>query len=159
MVGVSMNIIANLKSIGLIVLVSVLAYLYVQNNQLETSLANSQRQAKAQSITIVGMTAQIAKNKQLDNNLQQELSSERNKIDVLDNYIERDPSRLRVTTANCPMPNITTTASVVDATAAKSTEKLRQDYIRLRQEIVTVNTQIKGLQGYINNLPIECVTR
>lgn len=152
-----MNIIANLKSIALIILVSILAYLYVQNNQLENSLAESQRQAKAQRITIDGMTVQIAKNKELDHNLQQELSNERNKIDAIDNDIKHNPSRLRVTTADCPVSNITTTSSVVDAAAAKSTEKLRQDYIRLRREIVAVNTQIKGLQSYIRNLPIECV--
>lgn len=154
-----MNILANVKSIGLIVLVSILAFLHIKNNQLEIELSEAQRQVHAQLITINGMNAQIAKNKELDERLQQELNNERKKIDTIDSDIGRDPSRLRITTTNCPVPNHATTASVVDAAPAKSAEQLRQNYIRLRREIITVNTQIKGLQGYISNLPVECVVR
>lgn len=154
-----MNILANVKSIGLIVLVSILAFLHIKNNQLEIELSEAQRQVHAQLITINGMSAQIAKNKELDERLQQELSNERKKIDAINSDLERDPSRLRITAANCPVPNHAATASVVDAAAAKSAEQLRQNYIRLRREIVTVNTQIKGLQSYIDNLPLECVAK
>ena len=89
----------------------------------------------------------------LDKQRFQEMSDAKNQIDNLRDQLAAGTKRVLVR-ASCPaaVPAATSTTSMDDGAEPALTAHARQDYLRLREQIVTTEAQLAGLQDYIRQV-------
>lgn len=90
---------------------------------------------------------------ELDKQRFQEMSDAKNQIDSLRDQLAAGTKRVLVR-ATCPaaVPAATSTTVLDDAGNPALTANARQDYLRLREQIVTTEAQLQGLQDYIRQI-------
>ena len=90
---------------------------------------------------------------ELDKQRFQEMSDAKNQIDTLRDQLAVGTKRVLVR-ASCPaaVPAASGSTSMDDAREPALTADARQDYLRLREQIVTTEAQLAGLQDYIRQV-------
>lgn len=141
--------------IALFATVAALAGLYMKHDrdQLISDLATastevSQLKAQAESARL----AVIARD-DLDKKNFEEMTNAKNEIEDLRDQLTAGTKRVLVR-AICPtaVPAAPGPTSVDDAREPELTAVARQDYLRLREQIVTTEAQLQGLQDYIRQV-------
>lgn len=89
----------------------------------------------------------------LDKQRFQEMSDAKNQIDSLRDQLAAGTKRVLVR-ASCPaaVPAASGSTSMDDAREPALTAAARQDYLRLREQIVTTEAQLQGLQDYVHQV-------
>lgn len=100
--------------------------------------------------TISSMQKQQNKAAELDAKYTKDLADAQNIIDSLRDDVSAGNKRLSVK-ARC-VPKATESGGVGDAGAAELSSDSRQDYYRLREQLVTSDKQIRYLQDYIRGV-------
>lgn len=92
----------------------------------------------------------------LDKQRFQEMTDAKNQIDTLRDQLATGTKRVLVR-ATCPaaVPAVANPSGVDDAEAPSLTADARQDYLRLREQIVTTEAQLQGLQDYVRQVVQE----
>jgi prophage endopeptidase len=89
---------------------------------------------------------------ELDKQRFREMSDAKNQIDSLRDQLASGTKRVLVR-ATCPeVSAAASTSSLDDAREPTLTATARQDYLRLREQIVTTEAQLAGLQDYIREV-------
>lgn len=89
---------------------------------------------------------------ELDKQRFREMSDAKNQIDNLRDQLAAGTKRVLVR-ATCPaVPAATNTARLDDAGDPALTAAARQDYLRLREQIVTTEAQLAGLHEYFRQV-------
>ncbi|OCJ30592.1 lysis protein [Serratia sp. 14-2641] len=86
----------------------------------------------------------------IDTHRTKELADAKSKIADLQRDVADGTKRLQLN-ASCKSAT-TTTGGVVDATSPRLSDSAERDYFTLRERIETANSQIAGLQDYINDV-------
>lgn len=114
-------------------------------DQANTQVAQLERRAQQ-------ATQALQARDELDKQRFQEMSDAKNQIDSLRDQLAVGTKRVLVR-ANCPaVPAPASTASLDDGAEPALTAHARQDYLRLREQIVTTEAQLAGLQDYIRQV-------
>lgn len=100
--------------------------------------------------TIDTMTKQQVSVAALDAKYTQELRNAQDTIDQLRDAVDAGTKRLSVR-AKC-VPKATSTGSMGDAGTAELDAAARQDYYRLREQMILADKQIRYLQDYIGKI-------
>lgn len=140
--------------IALFTLVALLGGLVLQGNRnallREIDEANN-RVAQLESQAKQATQALQARD-QLDKQRFQEMSDAKNQIDSLRNQLAAGTKRVLVR-ASCPaVPAATGPTGLDDAKDPALTTAAGQDYLRLRDQIVTTEAQLAGLQEYVRQV-------
>ena len=141
--------------IALCALAAALAGLYLKHDrdmlagELAVSTAEISRlkaEAEASRLALVARDA-------LDKKNFEEMTNAKNEIGVLRDQLTSGTKRVLVR-ASCPaaVPAATSTTSMDDGAEPALTAHARQDYLRLREQIVTTEAQLAGLQDYIRQV-------
>ena len=123
-----------------------------ERDQLVSDLAASsaevvQLKAQAESARL----AVLARD-DLDKKNFEEMTNAKNEIESLRDQLVVGTKRVLVR-ATCPaVPAAASPTSVDDARNPEITAAARQDYLRLREQIVTTEAQLQGLQDYIRQV-------
>lgn len=89
---------------------------------------------------------------ELDKQRFQEMSDAKNQIDSLRDELAAGTKRVLVR-ATCPaVPATPISSGLDDARDPELTAAARQDYLRLRDQIVTTEAQLSGLQEYVRQV-------
>ena len=89
---------------------------------------------------------------ELDKQRFQEMSDAKNQIDSLRDQLAVGTKRVLVR-ATCPaVPSATGPTGLDDAKDPALTTAAGQDYLRLREQIVTTEAQLQGLQDYVHQV-------
>ena len=115
-------------------------------DQANTQVAQLERRAQQ-------ATQALQARDELDKQRFQEMSDAKNQIDTLRDQLAVGTKRVLVR-ASCPaaVPAATSTTSMDDGAEPALTAHARQDYLRLREQIVTTEAQLQGLQDYIRQV-------
>lgn len=114
-------------------------------DQANTQVAQLERRAQQ-------ATQALQARDELDKQRFQEMSDAKNQIDSLRDQLAVGTKRVLVR-ANCPaVPAPASTASLDDGAEPALTAHARQDYLRLREQIVATEAQLAGLQDYIRQV-------
>ena len=115
-------------------------------DQANTQVAQLERRAQQ-------ATQALQARNELDKQRFQEMSDAKNQIDTLRDQLAVGTKRVLVR-ASCPaaVPAATSTTSMDDGAEPALTAHARQDYLRLREQIVTTEAQLAGLQDYIRQV-------
>lgn len=141
--------------IALFTVVAVLGGLVLKGNrdallreidQANTQVSRLEQQARQ-------ATQALQARDDLDKQRFQEMSDAKNQIDSLRDQLAAGTKRVLVR-ATCPatVPAAASTSSMDDAREPALTATARQDYLRLREQIVTTEAQLAGLQDYIRQV-------
>ena len=90
---------------------------------------------------------------ELDKQRFKEMSDAKNQIDNLRDQLAVGTKRVLVR-ATCPaaMPAATSSTGLDDGAEPALTANARQDYLRLREQIVTTEAQLQGLKDYVRKV-------
>lgn len=115
-------------------------------DQANAQVAQLERQAQQS-------TQALQARDQLDKQRFQEMSDAKNQIDILRDQLAVGTKRVLVrATCQAAVPTATSPTVVDDAGNPALTANARQDYLRLREQIVTTEAQLQGLQDYIRQV-------
>lgn len=141
--------------IALFTVVAVLGGLVLKGNrdallreidQANTQVARLEQQARQ-------ATQALQARDDLDKQRFQEMSDAKNQIDSLRDQLAAGTKRVLVrATCQATVPAAASTSSMDDAREPALTATARQDYLRLREQIVTTEAQLAGLQDYIRQV-------
>lgn len=114
--------------------------------EARSQVAQLQRQAQQAAQTLLARD-------ELDKQRFQEMTDAKHEIDGLRDELAAGTKRVLVR-ATCPaaMPAATSTTSLDDGAEPALTATARQDYLRLREQIVTTEAQLQGLQDYVRQI-------
>lgn len=119
------------------------------------NVTDSLSDAKKQLSEAVSANQQLRKKNdslsELDRKNTEALNNAREENDRLAAAVDAGNQRVYVK-ASCPKP---TTASVVDGNAAELDSVARQDYFRLRKQMIEVRQQVLGLQDYVRDVCLK----
>lgn len=89
----------------------------------------------------------------LDKKNFEEMTNAKNEIEGLRDQLAAGTKRVLVR-ATCPaaVPEVASPSGVDDAREPELTATARQDYLRLREQIITTEAQLHGLQEYISQV-------
>ncbi|KGK24494.1 lysis protein [Pseudomonas plecoglossicida] len=140
--------------IAIFALAAVLAGLYLKHDrdmltgELAASTAEISRlKAEAESSRL----ALIARDA-LDKKNFEEMTNAKNEISALRDQLSAGTKRVLVR-ATCPaVPAAASSSGVDDAGNPELTADARQDYLRIREQIVTTEAQLQGLKDYIRRV-------
>lgn len=113
-----------------------------------TTLANQRQE------TINDMQVRQRDVAALDAKYTGELADAKATIDQLERDVATGKRRLQLN-ATCAKSNTATSTGVDDAATAELTPDARQNYFRLREQLVTAEKQILGLQSYIRKVVFD----
>lgn len=140
--------------IALFAMAAALAGLYLKHDrdmltgELAASTAEISRlkaEAESSRLALVARDA-------LDKKNFEEMTSAKNEISVLRDQLASGTKRVLVR-ATCPaVPAAASSSGVDDAGNPELTADARQDYLRLREQIVTTEAQLQGLKDYIRQV-------
>ena len=137
---------------ALAALISLLAIKH-ERDQLVSDLAASS--AEVQQLKAQAETARLAvlARDDLDKKNFEEMTNAKNQIEDLRDQLAAGTKRVLVR-ATCPatVPAAASTSSMDDAREPALSATARQDYLRLREQIVTTEAQLAGLQDYIRQV-------
>ena len=136
---------------ALAALISLLAIKH-ERDQLVSDLAASS--AEVQQLKAQAETARLAvlARDDLDKKNFEEMTNAKNQIEDLRDQLAAGTKRVLVR-ATCPaVLSSTRTTGVDDARSPELTADARQDYLHLREQIVTTEAQLQGLQDYIRQV-------
>ncbi|MBJ2240593.1 lysis protein [Pseudomonas sp. MF6768] len=114
-------------------------------DQANTQVAQLEQQARQ-------ATQALQARDDLDKQRFQEMSDAKNQIDSLRDQLAVGTKRVLVR-ATCPaVPSATGPTGLDDAKDPALTTAAGQDYLRLREQIVTTEAQLQGLQDYVHQV-------
>lgn len=118
-----------------------------------------QRDEKTQALNLANATIKDMQTRQrdvaaLDAKYTGELADAKATIDQLERDVATGKRRLQLN-AKCTKQPATGTASLDDAATAELTPDARQNYFHLREQLVTAEKQILGLQEYIRTVVFD----
>ena len=115
-------------------------------DQANTQVAQLEQQARQ-------ATQALQARDDLDKQRFQEMSDAKNQIDSLRDQLTAGTKRVLVR-ATCPTaaPSTTGSTSLDDARDPAIAADARQDYLRLREQIIVTEAQLAGLQEYIRQV-------
>lgn len=140
--------------IALFTVVAVLSGLVLKNNRdgllREINEANSrvtqlERQAQQADQALQARD-------ELDKQRFREMSDAKNQIDTLRDQLAVGTKRVLVRATCSAVPAAPGPTSVDDGAEPALTANARQDYLRLREQIVTTEAQLQGLQDYVRQI-------
>lgn len=124
---------------------------YLKASQYNVRLEQQVEQANRQ---IAIQQEQQQKVAALDQQLTKELTHEKSRIALLEQRVRTGQRRLQLR-ALCPsVASDTSAASLAHAAPARLTDAAERDYFRLRRSIILIQSQVRGLQAYIRQLPV-----
>lgn len=89
---------------------------------------------------------------ELDKQRFKEMTDAKHEIDGLRDELAAGTKRVLVR-ATCPaVPAVTSSSGVDDARDAELTATAGQDYLRLREQIITTEAQLQGLKDYVRQV-------
>jgi len=119
--------------------------LRVEIASARSQVAQLQRQAQQAAQTLLARDV-------LDKQRFQEMTDAKHEIDGLRDELAAGTKRVLIR-ATCPaVPAATQPSGVDDARDPALTATARQDYLRLREQIVTTEAQLQGLQDYVRQV-------
>ncbi|WP_447887412.1 lysis protein [Serratia fonticola] len=118
---------------------------------LSSKLDKAQDENKALSQSIRIQSDLQIRASAIDTHRTRELADAKSKIADLQRDVASGAKRLQLN-ASCKSATATTTGSMADAFSAELTPDARQNYFRLREQLVTSEKQILGLQEYIRKV-------
>ncbi len=141
--------------IALFTVVAVLGGFVLKNNrdallreidQANTQVARLEQQARQATLALQARD-------DLDKQRFKEMSDAKNQIDSLRDQLAAGTKRVLVH-ATCPtaVPAAASTTGLDDGAEPTLTASARQDYLRLREQIVTTEAQLAGLQDYVRQI-------
>lgn len=141
--------------IALFASAAVLAGLYLKHDrdQLTAELeASSTEISKLKAEAESSRLALVARDA-LDKKNFEEMTNAKNEISALRDQLSSGTKRVLVR-ATCPaaVPAATSTARLDDARDAELTATAGQDYLRLREQIITTEAQLQGLKDYVRQV-------
>ncbi|MDE1476535.1 lysis protein [Xenorhabdus bovienii] len=139
-----------------IVLIGSAAYsiysVYVENGRLTDEKSSLTTQLSEKNAIITNQQERIQHLAELETKHRQELDNAKSEIDTLRADVAAGRRKLRIK-AICPVPETTSSGSMVDAGTPQLTEAARQDYYDLLRMMAENERQTKYLQDYVNT---EC---
>lgn len=142
------------KFITIVAVIAVFALLItilldIKNTYLElSSIKTELSQVKAEFNQYQMLVQKVS---EIDNKFTKELADAKAENNKLYNNVITGIGRLQLNISNAEQTT-TTTASVANGTACELTGEARQNYYLLRDDIITKDNQILGLQAYINQI-------
>lgn len=141
--------------IALFTLVAVLGGVLLRRDRdsLQAEIASAQSQV-AQLQRQAHQAAQALQARDsLDKQRFQEMSDAKQEIDNLRDLLAAGTKRVLVrATCSAAMPTATSPTGLDDGAEPALTAAARQDYLRLREQIVTTEAQLQGLKDYIRQV-------
>lgn len=141
--------------IGLFALAALLGGLYLKTDRdrLTRELNTSTEKVSRLEAEALSAHETLVARDELDRKYFEELTHAKNENEKLRADIATGARRLLVR-ASCPkqLPALAGTTSVDDATRPELTADARQDYLRLRDQIITTESQLTGLQEYVRQV-------
>lgn len=110
--------------------------------------------AKQRQETIDDMTVRQRDVATLDAKYTGELADAKKQLEDLHRCVSTGKCRLHIN-ATCPKNGTTSAPGVDDGATTELTPDARQDYFRLREQLITSEKQILGLQEYISTQCLE----
>lgn len=120
----------------------------------EASLTKVNRELNLAKDTISDMQTRQRDVAALDAKYTQELADAQSTINQLERDVATGKRRLQLH-ATCTKQSAPGTASLDDASTAELTPDARQNYFHLREQLVTAEKQILGLQEYIRTVVFD----
>lgn len=121
-------------------------YTTSQMQSLNTQLKEITQVANQQKADLENIQRQRVQAAELDIKVTQELANAKSEIERLRTDLGNGNKRLRIA-ASCPkLPEATATTGEPDAASPRLTSDAQQNYLRLREQLVTSEKQILGLQ-------------
>lgn len=122
-------------------------------DRLVSDLEISSTQLASLKSEIESASQALAARDALDKKYFEEMAHAKNENDRLSADLANGAKRVLVR-ANCPksMPTAAGATGVDDAREPELTTVARQDYLRLRDQIITTEGQLKGLQEYVRKV-------
>lgn len=141
--------------IALFTLVAALGGVLFQRdrNSLQIEIADARSQVTRLQQQAQQAAQALQARDELDKQRFKEMSDAKNQIDSLRDELAAGAKRMLVR-ATCPaaMPAATSPTSLDDGAEPELTATARQDYLRLREQIVTTEAQLAGLQEYVRQV-------
>ncbi|MGQ7807193.1 lysis protein [Hafnia alvei] len=127
-------------------------YTTSQMQSLSSELKEITQVAEQQKADLENIQRQRVQAAELDIKVTQELANAKSEIERLRTGLSNGTKRLRIA-ASCPkLPKTTAATGKPDATVPRLTSDAQQNYLRLREQLVTSEKQILGLQEYIRKV-------
>lgn len=127
-------------------------YTTSQMQSLSSELKEITQVANQQKADLENIQRQRVQAAELDIKVTQELANAKSEIERLRTDLGNGNKRLRIA-ASCPkLPEATATTGEPDAASPRLTSDAQQNYLRLREQLVTSEKQILGLQEYIRKV-------
>lgn len=121
-------------------------YTTSQMQSLNTQLKEITQVANQQKADLENIQRQRVQAAELDIKVTQELANAKSEIERLRTDLGNGTKRLHIA-ASCPkLPEATATTGEPDAASPRLTSDAQQNYLRLREQLVTSEKQILGLQ-------------
>jgi len=140
-----MNRFLVLTAIALLCLLATLLYQNQGLRQVRDQLKKTNGQLSGQLTWQNSMQRVVA---DIDASRTKELDRAKDEIKALEHDVTTGRRRLRISATCQP----TATSGMANATGARLTDAAQRDYFTLRARIATANSQIAGLQDYINRI-------
>lgn len=141
--------------IALFTTVAALFGLYVKHERdlLVDDLATSSAEVLQLKAEVESARLAVLARDDLDKKNFEEMTNAKNEIDSLRDQLATGTKRVLVR-ATCPaaVPEVASPSGVDDAREPELTATARQDYLRLREQIITTEAQLHGLQEYISQV-------
>ncbi|MDE9518958.1 lysis protein [Xenorhabdus bovienii] len=139
-----------------IVLIGSAAYsiysVYVENRRLTDEKKSLTTQLSEKNAIITNQQERIQHLAELETKHIRELDNAKSEIDTLRADVAAGRRKLRIK-AICPVPETTSSGSVVDATTVELTGETGSTVLDIREDIINDLAKLRYLQGYVNT---EC---
>ncbi|CDH34783.1 lysis protein [Xenorhabdus bovienii] len=140
-------------TVGALVIVSgLLWFFYSEYQQKNKDYNDLNTKHQTQLIAINEQQVRIQHLAELDAKHLQELTNAKTEIDTLRADVAAGRRKLRIK-AICPVPETTSSGSVVDATPVELSGETGSTVLDIREGIINDRAKLKYLQGYVNT---EC---
>ncbi|MCS4061728.1 lysis protein [Pseudomonas putida] len=141
--------------IALFTLVAVLGSVLLKwdRDSLQFEIAESRNEVDRLQLQAQQAAQALQARDDLDKQRFQEMSDAKNQIDNLRDQLAAGTKRVLVR-ATCPatVPTAASSTGLDNARDPTLTVTARQDYLRLREQIVTTEAQLQGLQDYVRQV-------
>ncbi|MDE9455811.1 lysis protein [Xenorhabdus bovienii] len=140
-------------TVGALVIVSgLLWFFYSEYQQKAQDYSELDKKHQIQLIAINEQQKRIQRLAELDTQHIRELDNAKSEIDILRADVAAGRRKLRIQ-AVCPVPETTSSGSVVDATPVELSGETGSTVLDIREGIINDRAKLKYLQDYVNT---EC---
>ncbi|MDE9457944.1 lysis protein [Xenorhabdus bovienii] len=134
-----------------LIIASAAAFLYRSGYKEQLGINNDQlTEIQQLTDTINYQNTHIEMLHELDTKHTQELANSKTEIDILRADVAAGRHKLRIQ-ATCPVPEITPSGSVVDATTVGLTGEAGSTVLDIREDIINDRAKLRYLQEYVRN--------